>query len=170
MSHQIGLLISSHPAVHTAPLHIRALQRAKIQALRHGSYNSAAWFALKSFESLVSGEHVLIQMDNRTAVTYLNKMGGTHAKDLSDLALQIWQWSLERNIVISAEYLPGKENVIADQESLHHRDASDWKLDTQIFSPIALRWGPFSVDLLQRDTTNRSQHISAGRQIQQQQQ
>ena len=39
MSHLIGLLISSHPAVHTAPLHIRALQRAKIQALRHGSYN-----------------------------------------------------------------------------------------------------------------------------------
>ena len=42
---------------------------------------TAAWFALKSFESLVSGKHVLIQMDNRTAVTYLNKMGGTHAKD-----------------------------------------------------------------------------------------
>ena len=66
-------------------------------------------FALKSFESLVSGKHVLIQMDNRTAVTYLNKVGGTHAKDLSDLALQIWQWSLERNIVITAEYLLGKE-------------------------------------------------------------
>ena len=56
----------------------------------------------------------------------------THAKDLSDLALQIWQWSLKRNIVITAEYLPGKENVIADQESCHHRDASDWKLDTRI--------------------------------------
>ena len=40
MSHLIGLLISSHPAVYTAPLHIRALQRAKIQALWNGSYNS----------------------------------------------------------------------------------------------------------------------------------
>ena len=177
MAHLIGLLISSHPAVHTAPLHIRALQRAKIQALRHawiiqlsGDYGvgsderptvvdtttgSSSWsshcsnlptnsphlrriqnkiesivstggrwtpvesslhinvlelrFALKSFESLVSGKHGLIQMDNRTVVTYLNKVGGTHAKDLSDLALQIWQWSLERNIVITAEYLPGKE-------------------------------------------------------------
>ena len=128
---------------------------------------TAAWFALKSFESLVSGKHVLIQMDNRTVVTYLNKMGGTHAKDLSDLALQIWQWSLERNTVITAEYLPGKENVIADQESRHHRDASDWKLDTQIFSRLAM--GPFSVDLFAA-RHNRSQHISAGRPIQQQQQ
>ena len=108
---------------------------------------TAAWFALKSFEGLVSGKHVLIQMDNRTAVTYLNKMVGTHAKDLLDLAMQIWQWSLERNIVITAEYLPRKENVIADQKSCHHRDASNWKLDTQIFSYLALRWGPFWVDL-----------------------
>ena len=51
------------------------------------------------------------------------------------------------NIVITVEYLPGINNVIAGQESRHHRDASDWKLDTQIFSCLALRWGPFSVDL-----------------------
>lgn len=36
--------------------------------------------------------------------SYLNKMGGTHEKDLSDLPLQIWQWSLERNMVITAQY------------------------------------------------------------------
>ena len=39
------------------------------------------------------------------------------------------------------------ENVIADQKSCHHRVASDWKLDPQIFSPLALRWGSFSVYL-----------------------
>ena len=34
LSHLIGLLVAMHQAVHNAPLHIRALQRAKIQALR----------------------------------------------------------------------------------------------------------------------------------------
>ena len=52
MSYLIGLLISSHPAVHSAPLHIRALQRAKIQALRHGSYNSVVTMELDQRKDL----------------------------------------------------------------------------------------------------------------------
>ena len=46
----IGLLISSHPAVHTAPLHIRALQRAKIQTLQ--SYNSVLTMELDQTKDL----------------------------------------------------------------------------------------------------------------------
>ena len=34
----------------------------------------AAWFALKSFESLVSGKPVLIQMNDQTAVIYVDNV------------------------------------------------------------------------------------------------
>ena len=50
-------------------------------------------------------------------------------------------------MMLTADYLPGKENVVADQESRVLKDASDWKLNPQIFRRISKKWGPFSIDL-----------------------
>ena len=94
----------------------------------------AAGFALMSFKELVQGKHVLIQMDDQVALTYINKTGGTQTKDFSDLAIQIWEWCLERSITLTAEYLPGKENLVADYESQHYANAT-----TGCSSPASLR-------------------------------
>ena len=53
------------------------------------------------------------RMDNRTAVFYVNRMGGTRSPVRSALTIQLWQWCLERNLSLSAEYLPGADNCIA---------------------------------------------------------
>ena len=43
--------------------------------------------------------------------------------------LTIWEWCLQRNIFLIAEHLPGKENVVADQESRLMNDRCDWMLN-----------------------------------------
>ena len=51
-------------------------------------------------------------------------------------SLELWQWCLERNIMISAQHVPGKLNTIADLESRVFNDSSEWKIAPQIISPF----------------------------------
>lgn len=88
---------------------------------------------MKSFLSSKRKLKVLLWVDNVTAIAFLNRMGGTHFQKLSDLAVRVWQWCLEREIVIHAEHLPGKDNIRADWESRHVKDSSDWMLTRHNF-------------------------------------
>uniref|UniRef100_A0A1X7TUH7 Uncharacterized protein n=1 Tax=Amphimedon queenslandica TaxID=400682 RepID=A0A1X7TUH7_AMPQE len=45
-------------------------------------------------------------------------------------------WCLKRNIFLTAQHLPEKENVIVDSESRVMRDRSDWMLNPSIFRRI----------------------------------
>ena len=72
---------------------------------------------------------------------------------LTALAGQIWQWSLEREITLTGEYLPGRMNTEADWESRHFDDKSSWKLDPEIFKHLMKIVGPCTVDLF-ADRTN----------------
>ena len=74
----------------------------------------AAFLALKSFLNNQSHKTVCLRVDNTTAVAHVNSKGGTHSPCLLPLTLALWQWCLERNIMISAQHEPGKLNIIAD--------------------------------------------------------
>ena len=119
----------------------------------------AAYLAIQCFLKERSGVNVLLQLDNRTAIAYLNHMGGASMTPLYHLALEIWEWCLARKIVIHAEYLPGVENVAADWESRHHNNSSNWQLPPTIFDAVNQLLGPFSIDL---DSITSCQHIAAG--------
>ena len=82
-----------------------------------------------------------------TAVYYINWMGGTHSKKLMEVTSQIWDWSLDRKIILAAKHLPGVQNVDADRESRSELDSSEWKLDPAIFHRIMRILGPCQVDL-----------------------
>ena len=53
--------------------------------------------------------HILLLMDNLTAVCYVNKRGGTRSPQLVSLATEIWNFYLGRNIWITAKHVPGVE-------------------------------------------------------------
>lgn len=107
----------------------------------------AAMFAVQSLAKDIQNKHVLLQLDNKTAVVYINKMGGTVSKQLNQLASQFWNWCLQKQITVTADYIPGKSNVIADWESRHFVDYSNWKLNTTIFKSLMLLFGKCNVDL-----------------------
>ena len=77
----------------------------------------AAFLSLLTFAKDKTGIHVCLRTDNLTAVYYINKMGGTHSRELMEITAQVWEQSIHRNIMISAKHLPGKLNTMADHES-----------------------------------------------------
>ena len=68
------------------------------EAASHNNYLEllAAFFALKSFVSQKENSSIVLRLDNVTAIAFINRMGGTHSQDLSDLAVEIWRWCMER--------------------------------------------------------------------------
>jgi hypothetical protein len=102
--------------------------------------------SLQAFESTISGKVVLLQMDNTTAISYVNKMGG-RVELLHQIAQDLWDWALQRNIVVVPKYIPGKENIRADTLSRKFSDRNDWMLNPALFKRLDNLWGPHQVDL-----------------------
>ena len=73
--------------------------------------------------------------------------GGTYSLDLCQLALSMWAWCWQQDIYLMAEHLPGKENLVADEESRMMKDRCDWMLNPAIFNQIQLQMGPCEIDL-----------------------
>ena len=106
----------------------------------------AAFLALRAFVGNKEGLSILL-LDNITAFAFINRMGGTHSVHISDLAVEIRNWCICRNIMIHAAHLPGLENVRVDWESRHLADSSDWMLHQDVFRQLESKEGPFSIDL-----------------------
>ena len=59
---------------------------------------------------------VVMSIDNTTAVSYINKEGGTRSKRLYKLAVNIWNWCENRLIDLQAFHLPRRFNILADHQ------------------------------------------------------
>ena len=107
----------------------------------------AAHFALLSLKDDLAGKTVCLRMDNTTAVSYINMMGGTHSLSCNAVARDIWHFALSANIGLVAAHIPGKLNVEADLAS---RDFSnpdtELTLDPDSFSNLCKSWG-FTPDI-----------------------
>ena len=97
-------------------------------------------FALKCFCSHMNNCHIQIQIDNTTALAYINNMGGSKSKELNQLAVQIWEWCISRNIWLSAVQIPGRLNTGADEKSRVFSDNHEWMLNKHSFDKILLRF------------------------------
>lgn len=58
-------------------------------------------------------------------------------------------WCLEKDFLLSAQHLPGRQNVIVKLESRVIRDLSDWMLSPGIFQKIQVTMDPLEEDLLE---------------------
>ena len=96
----------------------------------------AVYLALQMFVKNKENVTVQMQTDNISAMTYINRRGGTRSPSLTALAKRIWEWCLERAIHLEAEHLPGVLNVIAIEESRVMKDRWDWNLNPTIFNQI----------------------------------
>ena len=109
----------------------------------------AAYLALKIFSPPQINQlfHIQLQIDNQAAVSYINHLGGTHSKLLCQLSLDLWNWSLSRQIHISARYIPGIFNKHADHMSRRLRLTAEWKLNPILFQRIVAVYGMPQIDL-----------------------
>ena len=92
-------------------------------------------FAVSSLLYLYRGiKHVRIMSDNATAISYVNKQGGTHSVMCNDIAVEIWEIYIGQGVHTSAAHIPAVHNILADKASRHFEDASEWMLSTSVFS------------------------------------
>ena len=77
----------------------------------------AASFQVKAFTKELQNVRVLIQIDNTTTISYINKMGAAKRCLLDHYARHLWGRCLQRRITLRAEHIPGRLNTIADRAS-----------------------------------------------------
>ncbi len=92
-------------------------------------------------------KRLLIKTDNTVTLAYLNRLGGK-IPNLNRVVINLHQFCKPRGITITAEYIKGVENVIADRLSREIPTMQmEWELDQTIFKEIDRRWGPITLDL-----------------------
>lgn len=121
----------------------------------------AAFFGLRCFASELSDCQILLRIDNTTAVTYINRMGGTHSVRLNDITQKIWQWCSVRNLWVFASYIASADNSVADFESRRGADSGDISVSPEFFRSIVLRFGLPEIDLFaSRDSAKCRRYVS----------
>ncbi|KAG6456482.1 hypothetical protein O3G_MSEX009753 [Manduca sexta] len=106
----------------------------------------AAFLGLKSFANELRNCAILLRIDNTTAISYINRMGGVQHAHLNNLARSLWQWCEQRNIWIFASYVNTKENK-ADAASRAVNPDTEWSLSDNAFKDIIRHFGLPKIDL-----------------------
>lgn len=115
----------------------------------------AVYLGLMSLCRDMSHCHIRVEVDNMTAVTYINNMGGTHSVKCNCITKKIILWCKQRNIWISAYHIPGVDNVTADRYSRKLSFHTEWMLDKNVFKKLCLEFGTPDIDLF----ASRSNHL-----------
>lgn len=103
--------------------------------------------ALKYFVAIKTKIQILLRVDNKTAISYINKYGGCRSPVLHSIAKRIWQWCETRNISLTASYINTSDNVVADSLSRGEQINSEWKLHEKYFTRICKKFGSPDIDL-----------------------
>lgn len=86
----------------------------------------AIFLALRAFLPHLIGQTVVVRSDNTTAVSYINKQGGTASCTLCKMAITLWDLCIQCNIFIIVTRVPGMDNVLADSLSREHSEIHEW--------------------------------------------
>lgn len=104
--------------------------------------------ALFHFFPLIRNKAVRVRSDNSTAVSYINRQGGTRSQSLLSEVGLILSWAEQNLSHLSAVHIRGSLNVVADQLSRGVPALGEMSLNQEIFHQITLRWGRPDIDLM----------------------
>lgn len=107
----------------------------------------AAFFGLKVFTKDSRDQQLLLRIDNTTAISYINRMGGVQYPHLNKITKNIWQWYEARNLYIYAHYIKSSEIRVADAESRKVHPDVEWSLTELAFDKIVHCFGLPLIDL-----------------------
>ena len=102
---------------------------------------------MEHFCSTLKGNPVIIMSDNFTVVACIKNQGTQKSVSLLNLRRKLLEFCSAQNITPIPKHLPGKLNVLADQESRLDPIQTEWSLDQSTFNLLWERYGPFDCDL-----------------------
>lgn len=119
------------------------------ERLNHINYLElmAVYFGLKTVAGDKRDCDILLRVDNTTAISYVNRMGGVQYPHLNQVANMIWKWCEKRRIFVFASYIPSAENIEADAESRKLNIDTEWELGSNEFKRIIKRFHKPNIDL-----------------------
>jgi hypothetical protein len=106
----------------------------------------AAFIALKIFAKNYSDCQILMRIDNSTAISYINRMGGIQFPHLTKTSTAIWQLCEQRRIFVVASYIKSADNVVADAESRRSHPDIEWELKDTAFRKVVDKFGSPQID------------------------
>jgi len=107
----------------------------------------AAYHGLRCFARDKTNCQILLRIDNTTAISYINRMGGVRYCKYNKLARAIWDFCEKRRIWLFASYISSAENYEADFESRRSDFHSEWELSDEAFLSLTNRFGKPITDL-----------------------
>lgn len=107
----------------------------------------AAKHALCSFVSLLAKKSVLLRLDNKTAISYINRYGGCRSPQLHKIAKELLEWCSINQITLYATYIKSKDNYVADALSRKDSYNSEWMLGHAYFNNLCNLFGEPEIDL-----------------------
>lgn len=107
----------------------------------------AAYNALKSFTKHQVNISILFRIDNVTAISFINKMGGVKYKKLHKVTKDIWQFCEKKRFSLFASYINTKDNIEADLESRCKKIDTEYELSNIAFQKICNKFGYPEIDL-----------------------
>lgn len=107
----------------------------------------AALYGLQSFPTKLHNCHILLKIDNKTAIAIINKMGSIKYPKLNKISRELWQWCQQRHIFVFASYINTLENFVADKNSRDKNVDTEYSLSKQAFAEITSKLGKPSIDL-----------------------
>lgn len=119
----------------------------------------AAYFGLINFTKDLRDVNVLCRIDNTTAISYINRMGGVQFPKLTNLARTIWQWCENRGIFIFAYYIKSSENQKADYLSRLTTINTEWELNPLYFRKLVKEFSQPDIDLFASGRNNKCKHF-----------
>lgn len=107
----------------------------------------ASFIALKIFAINCTDCQILMRVDNSTAISYINRMGGIQFPHLTNITKEIWQWCESRRIFILASYIKSSDNDVADAESRRCHPDIEWELELSAYERVKSKFGCPHIDL-----------------------
>ncbi|KAI5647002.1 reverse transcriptase (RNA-dependent DNA polymerase) domain-containing protein [Phthorimaea operculella] len=120
----------------------------------------AVYGAINRQRQFLKDAHILVQSDNRTLVAHIRNEGGTRSLALLSLTTKLLELTENLNITLSAAYLPGRYNGIADRLS-RNRPVPEWHLLPPATEAVFREWGVPDIDFFaSRDTAVVPQYVT----------
>ncbi|MDJ0933744.1 MAG: hypothetical protein QNJ43_26440 [Breoghania sp.] len=111
--------------------------------------------ALQADPPFWKGKQILVASDNTTAVSYINRQGGTHSMILMDITQDLFALVLDLEMTIRARHIPGRLNRTADLLSRADQVVNtEWTLNRQVAAQLWTVWGKPTIDLMATELTH----------------
>jgi hypothetical protein len=88
-----------------------------------------------------------VSSDNTTVIAYINHLGGTKSAKLHEQATELALLLEEHQIILTASYIPGRDNVLADRLSRQTTPVlTEWHLAPRVAQLLFQKWGTPMID------------------------